>query len=157
MRMTGPNLSLLAGLTALAAVGVALVSQHRFGMEPCPWCVLQRLQFVLIGALGLLGWLARPRAIAQFSAAVAAAVAVSGVAAGLYQNLVAAKSASCNLTLADRIVGMTTLDRLLPEVFEVRASCADAAVKLLGVPYELWSVALFVALGGVFVWAFRRT
>jgi hypothetical protein len=39
-------------LVALAAVGAALVSQHRFGMEPCPWCVLQRLIFVGIAVGG---------------------------------------------------------------------------------------------------------
>ena len=36
---------------------------------------------------------------------------------------------------------------MLPDVFEARASCADAAVSLLGVPYEFWSAALFAAIG----------
>ena len=50
-----------AAIAAFAAVAAALVSQHAFGMEPCPWCVLQRLVFgVLIAILvfkptGLLG------------------------------------------------------------------------------------------------------
>ena len=61
----------------------------------------------------------------------------------LHQQFVAAKSASCNLTLADRIIGATQLDRLLPDVFEARASCADAAVNLLGVPYAIWSALAF--------------
>jgi disulfide bond formation protein DsbB len=39
------------------------------------------------------------------------------------------------------------LDGLMPEVFQARASCADAAVKLLGLPYEFYSLALFVLLG----------
>ena len=39
------------------------------------------------------------------------------------------------------------LDSGLPEVFQPRASCADAAVKLLGLPYEFWSLALFVLIG----------
>ena len=44
--------------TALAAVVVALVTQHVFDMQPCPWCVLQRLIFVLIALVALvgLGW-----------------------------------------------------------------------------------------------------
>src|SRR5689334_16549357 len=42
-------------LIAIAAVGAALVSQHRFGMEPCPWCVLQRLIFVGIAIAALIG------------------------------------------------------------------------------------------------------
>jgi disulfide bond formation protein DsbB len=35
---------------------------------------------------------------------------------------------------------------LLPEIFQPRASCADAAVKLLGLPYEFWSLGLFALL-----------
>jgi disulfide bond formation protein DsbB len=64
--------------------------------------------------------------------------------------------ASCNLTLADRILNATGLNALLPGVFEARASCADAAVSLLGVPYELWSGALFIALGVLMLIALRR-
>ena len=157
MRLSAPNTYLLVGLAALAAVAGALVGQHRFDMQPCPWCVLQRLLFVAIGALGLLGWLARPRVIVQLAGALAGVAAAGGIAAALYQNLVAAKSASCNLTLADRIIGWTTLDRLLPEAFEVRASCADAAVQLLGVPFELWSAALYLMLGVAALWALRRS
>ena len=42
--------TLLAATAAIsvAAVGGALVSQHVYDIMPCPWCVLQRLIFVLI-------------------------------------------------------------------------------------------------------------
>ena len=40
-------------LAALAAVGAALVTQHGFGMLPCPWCVLQRMIFVVIALVAL--------------------------------------------------------------------------------------------------------
>jgi disulfide bond formation protein DsbB len=36
-------------------VGGALVSQHVFDMQPCPWCVLQRLIFVAIALVCLVG------------------------------------------------------------------------------------------------------
>lgn len=77
-------------------------------------------------------------------------VAASGAAAALWQHFVAAKSNSCAFTLADKIISFTGLDQRLPEWFEVRASCADAAVDLLGMPFEFWSLALFAALG---VWS----
>ena len=38
------------------------------------------------------------------------------------------------------------LDAALPEIFQARASCADAAVKLLGVSYEFYSLALFMLM-----------
>ena len=36
----------LAAAAALAAVAAALVTQHVFDMQPCPWCVLQRVIFL---------------------------------------------------------------------------------------------------------------
>ena len=41
-------------------------------------------------------------------------------------------------------------------MFEARASCADAAVSLLGVPYDFWSGALFALIGVLMVVALRR-
>jgi disulfide bond formation protein DsbB len=64
---------------------------------------------------------------------------------------VAAASASCNLTWADRILAITQLDGLLPDIFQPRASCLEAKAWLLGVPYEFWSAALFVALAALAV------
>ena len=71
-------------------------------------------------------------------------LALAGIAAALWQYFVAARSPSCNLTLADKIVNATQLDRLLPDVFEARASCADAAVSLLGIPYAFWAAIVFL-------------
>ena len=46
-----PARLLAAGVVVpLGAVALALVTQHVFGMQPCPWCVLQRLIFVAISA-----------------------------------------------------------------------------------------------------------
>jgi disulfide bond formation protein DsbB len=153
---------LLTGIASLAAVGFALYSQHRLGMQPCPWCILQRVIFIAIGLLCLLAALcptdrgAFSRRATRALATPVLLLALAGAAAALYQNLVASKSASCNLTLADRIVASLGLDTQWPEVFEVRASCADAAVKLLGIPYEVWSLMLFAALGAIAALAWRR-
>ncbi len=143
----------LIALASFAAVGAGLVTQHVFDMQPCPWCVLQRMIFVLIGLAALLGLAWRSRVGSLVSALLADMLAACGVAAALWQHFVAASSTSCNLTLADKIVAATTLDGLLPEIFAPRASCADAAVKMLGVPYEFWSLALFMVLGALAVMA----
>ena len=64
----------------------------------------------------------------------------------------AAKSDSCDLTLAYRIISWDLhLDQLLPGVFEPRASCLEAAVKLLGIPYDFWSLGVFIFLACVAV------
>ena len=61
---------------------------------------------------------------------------------GSFSNLANARA------LADKVITATGLDQRWPEIFEVRASCADAAVDLAGVPFEFWSLALF-ALSGI--------
>ena len=139
---------LLLGIAVLSlgAVGVALWTQHVLDMQPCPWCVLQRLIFVAIGLLALLGLLLRAAGVQLGAAALIVALGLSGVAAARWQHFVAAASSSCNMTLADRIVSGLQLDSALPEVFQARASCAEAAVKLWGLPYEAWSLMLFVLL-----------
>ena len=141
----------IAGL-ALAAVAAALVSQHGFDMQPCPWCVLQRLIFVAIGVVALLGLAWRAAIGQRVIAFVLLLLCGSGIAAALWQHFVAKASASCNLTLADRIVSGLRLDALLPDVFLATATCADAAVDLIGVPYEFWSLTLFIAIETAALW-----
>jgi len=145
-----------AAVLALLAVALGLVTQHGFDMQPCPWCVLQRLELVVIALAAALAWLWRSRGGLRVSAALVIALANLGVLSALWQHFVAASSASCNLTLADRIIGALQLDRLLPDVFAATASCADAKADLLGVPYEFWSLALFVVLEALAVWAVLR-
>lgn len=151
---------LLVAALCLAAIGVALVSQHVFDMQPCAWCVLQRAVFAGMALLALCGslWSAlRPSRLAQAGAlAVTGLLAVAGMASALWQHGVAKISESCKLTLADQIVSGLRLDALAPEVFAPRASCADAAVNLLGLPYEFWSLAMFTLLGIACAWALTR-
>jgi disulfide bond formation protein DsbB len=139
---------LLAGMAgaSLLAVAAALFTQHVWDMQPCAWCVLQRLVFVAVAAAALLGLVLPGNFGRRIGAGLACGLAVLGLAAALWQHFVANKSASCNLTLADKVVGATGLDSLLPEVFAAYASCADAKVDLAGVPYEFWSAAMFIAL-----------
>jgi disulfide bond formation protein DsbB len=140
--------TLLLGMAviSLGAVAVALWTQHALGMEPCPWCVLQRLIFAAIALVALPGLVWRRGFVQVTSALLALALGIGGVAAALWQHFVAAVSSSCNMTLADRIVSGLGLDGALPEIFQARASCADAAVKLWGLPYEFWSLMLFMLL-----------
>jgi disulfide bond formation protein DsbB len=144
------------GLLSVAAVAAALVSQHVFGMQPCPWCVLQRVIFLAIALACVIGLVWRGTFGRRVGAALGLLLALCGVAAALWQHFKAAASASCNLTFADTVVSQwLQLDSLLPDVFSPRASCADAAVSLLGVPYDFWSLGLFVLIAMALVRVLR--
>jgi len=142
---------LAIALLSLAAVAAAVATQVMWDMLPCPRCVLQRLIFTTIAAVALLG-LAWPRG----GAVGVGLLAGCGVAAALWQHFVAASSASCDLTLADRIMAATGLDARFPDVFMAMASCADAKVDLAGLPYEAWSLMGFVLVAAGAVIAWRR-
>jgi len=141
-------------VAGLAAVGAAVATQAFLGMLPCPWCVFQRLMYVLVAVLALLAaW--GPKAGRLPLIGLALVADAWGLGAALWQQFYASKSPSCDMTLADRVVSGLKLDGLFPDVFMALASCADATVPLLGVSYAAWSALLFTALGATLVWALR--
>lgn len=156
-RSSARLLHLLIAVVSFGAVGAALFTQYHWNMQPCPWCILQRLIFLVIGALALVAAAVGPGGLARLLGGLVALLGAGGIAAALWQHFVAAKSPSCDMTLADRIVGFFKLDTRLPAVFEVRANCSEAATTLLGLPYEFWSLALFAALALGALLAARRT
>lgn len=135
----------LGGL-CLVAVAAALIAQHGFDMQPCPWCILQRVIYLAIAIVCGAAALVSARSWRIGLGAAGLMLALLGAASAIWQHVVAAKSASCNLTLADRILNVLGVETLLPSLFQVTANCADAAVSVLGVPFEYWSLALFVAV-----------
>lgn len=141
--------ALLGGTAAvsIAAVVAAYATQQVWNMQPCPWCILQRMIFLAVAAAALIGLVWRSPLGRRVGAGLAFGLAGCGLAAALWQHFVAASAASCDLTLADRIVAWTGLDGRFPDWFMPMASCADAAVKLAGMPYEFWSGSLFAATG----------
>lgn len=155
--MTRRDLGLAAIVAAsLLAVGIALVLQYRWDMQPCPWCILQRLIFVAIASVALLGLVWRGRLGARAAVLLIVGLAGCGIGAALWQHFVAATAESCALTLAERIISTLTLDERWPEVFTAYASCKDAAVKLLGLPFEAWSFGLYVLIAAAAARTWQR-
>lgn len=143
----------LAGMAvaSFAGVGIALIAQHQFGVKPCPWCVLQRGIFLLIGTVSLLGWLMQARRALRQAALVAVLLlCAAGLTAAVFQHEVASQSATCAMGLADRIVTVLNLEELWPTVFMITANCAEAAAyRLIGLPYEVWSGLLFAGMAAL--------
>ncbi|WP_339649835.1 disulfide bond formation protein B [Halopseudomonas pelagia] len=140
---------LVIAACCLGAVGVALVSQYAFDMQPCPWCVLQRAQFLaiaLVCGVALMTQRVVPRLL---FCGLALLLSLAGMATALWQHFVANNAFSCSLSLADRIISGLALDQLMPAVLAPRAGCADGRFELWGISYELWSLTLFGIIAGV--------
>lgn len=141
-----PLLTLIGGV-AIGALALAWVLQHWFDYQPCPWCVLQRLLVSAIALVAMLGAVVPGTWAPIVTSMFAAVLSLSGVAVALYQHQVAAQSASCNLTLADRIISTLGLADIWPAMFEATARCDEADRPWLGLPFSLWGAALFAVLG----------
>ncbi|MDH1303567.1 disulfide bond formation protein B [Achromobacter sp. GD03932] len=136
----------LIALFCFGAVGLALVSQHVFDMPPCAWCVMQRLIYLVIGLIALVGGFGGGRALTRLCGALAALLSLGGIAAAWYQYSVAANMLSCDQTFADRFMTGIGLESAVPWLFGIYATCMDAKVPVLGIEYALWSLALFVII-----------
>ncbi len=137
----------LLGIAAACVAGVvaALLAQYRLDMRPCPWCIVQRLIYVVIAVVCIVG--ALERRLQRPAALLTVLLAGLGIASAIWQHFVAAKQFSCDLTAADRIITALRLEAIAPWLFQVTASCAEAAVSLAGVPFEYWSLALYALVG----------
>lgn len=157
MTLRSRSLLGLIALASVAALAGALVAQHVYDMQPCPWCIFQRVLYLAIAALALAAWLLPSRAVTGVAGLGVAAIAVGGVASAVFQHQVAAKDSSCAFTLADRFLSATGLETAVPWLFQVTATCADAAAaRLLGLGFEVWSGALFVVIFVTALAALRR-
>ncbi len=151
------NLLRLIGVLSFSSVAIALVSQYVFDMQPCAWCVFQRLLYLIIGLFACwLGFSTPTRVRIALGSACIVAVTIMGVTAAWYQEKVAANKFSCAQTLADQIMTKSGLDSTAPWLFGIYASCMDARVKLLGIEYAWWSLAMFTLLGTIALVVLKR-
>ena len=147
----------LISVLSFSSVALALVSQYAFDMQPCAWCVFQRLLYVLIGVIAIGATLAHPtRARLKVGSASILAIAIAGVLSALYQEKVAANTFSCAQTFADQLMAKSGLDAAVPWLFGIYASCMDARVKLLGIEYAWWSLAMFCVLGMITLFVLKK-
>ena len=149
-----PQVLVAVGLLSFAAVGLAAIAQYAFDMQPCPWCVLQRFIYIVVGVLALVA-AALPGLGRRLFIVLALLGSLCGLASALWQQLHAVNEASCAMTLADRIMTGLHLDSLLPQLFTAYASCADAAVSVLGIPFAVWSCLLYAILALLLLWSLR--
>jgi disulfide bond formation protein DsbB len=149
-----PQVLVGIGVISLGAVGLAAIAQHVFDMQPCPWCVLQRLIYIVVGVLALVA-AALPGLGRRLFIGLALLGTLSGIASALWQQLHAVNEASCDLSLAERIISKLGLDNALPQLFTAYASCGDAAVSVLGIPFAVWSCILYVILALLLAWSLR--
>ena len=135
----------LVALFCFGAVGVALISQHAFDMPPCAWCVMQRLIYLVIGVVALVGGFGGGRALTRVCGAGRAA-GPGGRRRRLVPVQRGRQDAVLRPDLRRPLHERRRPGRRRAWLFGIYATCMDAVVSVLGVEYALWSLALFVVV-----------
>jgi protein dithiol:quinone oxidoreductase len=141
-------------LACFGVLGFALYLQHAKGLDPCPWCIVQRIGFLVAGLVALVAALHRPgRGGTIFYAVIGGAVALAGAAAGAYHVWLQsdpARAAKCVGSPVERILDATGVGRWSPPLLQYDGPCTLKPWDFLGLSIPEWSLACFVILAVMF-------
>jgi disulfide bond formation protein DsbB len=152
-----PLAGLLIAAAAAAALGLALLSQYGFGLQPCVLCIWQRWPHVAAVALGLAVWMLRTRpgaSAALLGLAAAAELATGGIGVfhvgveqGWWQG-----TAECGTTASGN--DLAALKAQIMNQPIVR--CDEVAFAVLGISMAGWNAVLAATLAAIGVGAILR-
>jgi protein dithiol:quinone oxidoreductase len=130
-------------------VGFALYLQHTQGLEPCPLCILQRLAFIVAGAVALIGTLSGAAADSRWLPAVLGLPLLAGVSAAgrhVWLEHFPAKSTSCSPSDLGYILDTVPLADILPRIFRGSGDCGTVLWRFLGLSIAEWSLLCLLLL-----------
>jgi disulfide bond formation protein DsbB len=158
-----PRLGYLAGfLICGGLILYALYLQYYEYQDPCPLCLLQRVVYIVLMVVFLLGALHGPRrtgAVVYSTLLVLVSLSGAGIAGRhvWLQHLPKDKVPECGPGLG-YILDRFPLVNALEKIFRGSGECAEAGWRLMGLSIAEWSLVWFILLGAyaVFVAAAAR-
>lgn len=152
----------IAGFLVCAGLlAYALFAQYQLHLDPCPLCIFQRVVFIVMGLVFLVGGLHGPGTWGRriYSTLVffvsMIGVGISGRHVWL-QNLPADQVPACGPGL-EYMLEAFPLQKTLSMVFTGSGECADVDWHFLGLSMPAWTLICFVLLGLGALWAgYRR-
>ncbi len=154
---------LLGFLLCAVLLAFALYAQYVLMMDPCPLCILQRVVFIALGLLFLIGGIQAPRGGGRKAyAALIVLVALVGTAIAIrhlwIQSLPADQVPSCGAPLGyllETRAGNGGLIGVLLKVLSGSGECAKVQ-PILGLSMPAWSLLWYVLLAALAIVATRR-
>jgi len=148
--ITYRTLSLIGFLTCAALIAIALYFQYAEGLAPCPLCIFQRVAFIALGVVFLLGFLHNPggRGRKGYSG-LAALIGLTGAGIAArhvwLQNLPADQVPECGPGL-DFMLEVMPFTKMLETVFKGSGECAEVLWTLFGISMPGWSLIWLILL-----------
>ena len=135
-------------LLCLGLLAFALYLQHVDNLDPCPWCIVQRIHFIGIGFIMLVAALHRPGNGGTIAYSVLGGlVAIGGMASAGYHLYIQAdpkRAAQCIGSWLERWLDASKLGKMVPPLLQYDGSCLPKAWSFLGLSIPEWSLAWFV-------------
>lgn len=146
-------------LVAIAVLGLmlaALYFEHYMYLEPCPLCIFQRVAFMWIGAVALLGALFYPGPVGRWLVSglvIAGSLAGAGVAGRhvYLQNLPPDQVPDCGPGLT-YMIDTLPFQEVLAKVLSGDGECADIKWSFLGMSMPMWTLLWYVGFALLTVW-----
>jgi len=142
-------------LVCVGLLGFAVYLQHWQGLDPCPWCVVQRVGFILVGLIALAGALHGPASIGiAFYSALGFLASAAGAAAAVYHVYLQSdpvRAAKCVGSAVERILDQLQIGKLSPPLLQYDGPCTLKPWSFLGLSIPEWSAAWFVILAVAFL------
>lgn len=136
----------LIGIAALVLVAASVVMTKALDLAPCPLCIFQRMLYLLLGVLVLVGAL-WPRAL-PWTGTLALTSGIGGFATASYQTWMQAYptlAVSCGPTDPNAIEGLVYwAGNQVPWLFAAWGECISREWELLGLSLANWSVLTFL-------------
>jgi len=155
------KLCLSGFIVCVALVAFALFSQFKWGLLPCPLCIFQRIAFAALALVLLVGGLHSPRKRGgRIGYGLLALVpALAGIAiAGRHvwlTHLPADQVPSCGPPL-EFMMEVNPLTDVIKQVLTGSGECAKVDWTFLGLSMPAWSLAWFLALLVLVLFAMTR-
>ncbi|KWA83899.1 hypothetical protein WL29_21270 [Burkholderia ubonensis] len=136
----------IAGLS-FGAITAAGVLQSAWHLQPCTMCIVQRYVFLVVGLLALGRLLGVEGKAAAASRGISNLVALIGVLASLrVQWAISVPSATCGRDKVAALLNNLPWVDSWPALFEATGVCGDPVPPVLGLPFHVWSLTIFISL-----------
>jgi len=152
MKITEVKINILLLIVALAATIYSFFAQYYLGFEPCPLCIVQRLDVILIALFSVLALISHRCLIATKLLLFINLIASGfGVWVSYHHYWLTTLPAdqiplACGMPMA-HMFKIMPLDGFLAKVLSGDAECATVTFKIFGLSAPLVTCGLFVLFG----------
>jgi disulfide bond formation protein DsbB len=150
VRDRAAQLFIAALVACIGILAYAVYLQYWKGLDPCPWCIVQRVGFLLVALVALVAALHRPWSVGiRVWSVLGALVALGGAGTAVYHLWLQSdpkRAAACAGSALERLLDASRIGDWVPPLLQYGGTCEAKPWSLLGLSVPQWSLVCFVAL-----------